>query len=174
MSDEEFTTAVKESISIRQVLLKMGLRPAGGNYQTVHRRIAALKLDTSHFLGMGHLKGRPNPWARKIPLADILVVGASWRGTTDHLKKRLLKAGLLEHRCAGCTLTEWRGGPIPLELEHRNGDRSDNRVSNLCLLCPNCHALTPTYRAKNVRTCRERRAQVVESGDTGALNAPSP
>jgi len=40
------------------------------------------------------------------------------------------------------------GGPIPLELDHIDGCRSNNQLQNLRLLCPNCHALTPTYRSK--------------------------
>jgi len=48
-------------------------------------------------------------------------------------------------------LAEWLGQPIPLELEHANGDRTDNRLEKLSLLCPNCHALTPTYRGRNKR-----------------------
>jgi hypothetical protein len=63
------------------------------------------------------------------------------------LKKRLLREGLLQPRCAHCNLTTWRGLPVPLELDH-NGNNRDNRFANLRLLCPNCHALTPTYRSR--------------------------
>jgi predicted HNH restriction endonuclease len=48
-----------------------------------------------------------------------------------------------------CNNTEWNGQPIPLELEHKNGNNQDNSLNNLCLLCPNCHAQTSTYRGKN-------------------------
>ena len=67
------------------------------------------------------------------------------------MKKRLLREGVFQRKCYGCDLTEWMGRPIPIELEHKNGDSTDNRLENLTLLCPNCHALTETYRAKNVK-----------------------
>ena len=57
---------------------------------------------------------------------------------------------IFEPECATCGNTTWQGCPVPLELEHRNGNRYDNRIENLELLCPNCHALTPTYRGRNI------------------------
>jgi len=50
-----------------------------------------------------------------------------------------------------CGLTEWNNKPISLELDHINGINNDNRLENLRIICPNCHAQTPTYRGrKNV------------------------
>ncbi|MBV9285111.1 MAG: HNH endonuclease [Acidimicrobiia bacterium] len=83
------------------------------------------------------------------PLERILVENSPYTGSSK-LKARLLREGLLEPRCDECGLTEWNGRPAPLELDHRNGDRRDNRLTNLRLLCPNCHAQTPTYRGKNI------------------------
>ena len=68
--------------------------------------------------------------------------------------------------CSDCGLAEWRGKPIPLESDHRNGNGDDHRSENLRLVCPNCHAQTPTYRARNVgngrvvRRLRERQRYV--------------
>jgi hypothetical protein len=61
-----------------------------------------------------------------------------------------VEEGLKDHRCEACDLTRWRGRPIPLELDHIDGDRTNNELQNLRLLCPNCHALTPTYRGRNI------------------------
>jgi 5-methylcytosine-specific restriction endonuclease McrA len=66
------------------------------------------------------------------------------------LKARLLKDGLKELRCEECGLSDWRDRPLSLELHHVNGDGRDNRLSNLVLLCPNCHSQTDNWggRAK--------------------------
>jgi hypothetical protein len=53
------------------------------------------------------------------------------------------------HACMMCNNTEWLGDPIPLELDHTDGDAGNNHPSNLRLLCPNCHAKTPTHKARN-------------------------
>jgi len=53
------------------------------------------------------------------------------------------------HSCAVCKLGEWVGQPIPLELDHIDGNPDNNSEGNLRLICPNCHALTPTYKGRN-------------------------
>jgi len=73
------------------------------------------------------------------------------RVQSNKLRIKLLREGLKEAKCERCGNVEWLGLPIPLEVHHINGDKSKNELSNLQLLCPNCHALTPTYRGKNIK-----------------------
>lgn len=148
-TNEELTQAVAGSISIRETLTKLGVKPSGGNYETIKRRIAELDLDTSHFRGLGWLRGQRNIHTVKQSLDDILVRKSTYKNTNS-LKRRLLSEGIFEPVCSSCGLDTWLDQPIPLELDHINGERRDNRLENLRLLCPNCHALTETYRGKNI------------------------
>jgi len=146
-SDQEIIEVVKVSRSLAAVLRQLGLRP-GGNQSRLKRRIEALGLDTSHFLGQGWQKGRRTPVVPPRPLEEVLVEG-SW-AQSSHLRMRLIRSGLKEPKCEACGRDTWNDVPIPLELDHRNGRRDDNRLTNLRLLCPNCHAQTPTYRGRNI------------------------
>jgi hypothetical protein len=69
----------------------------------------------------------------------------------QHLKRRLIDAGLKENACEECGIAEWRGRPITLALHHRNGSGRDNRLQNLAILCPNCHSQTENFGGRNVR-----------------------
>lgn len=64
-------------------------------------------------------------------------------------KLRLYLIYLRGHACEECHRTTWNNLPIPLETHHINGKYNDNRLENLQLDCPNCHALTDNYKAKN-------------------------
>jgi hypothetical protein len=61
------------------------------------------------------------------------------------LKRRLIADGIKEERCEACGIAEWLGAPLPMTLHHVNGVRDDNRLENLQILCPNCHALTDSW-----------------------------
>jgi hypothetical protein len=67
------------------------------------------------------------------------------------LKLRLLRDNIKDYRCERCEIITWNGIPTPLELHHRNGDRRDNRLCNLQLLCPNCHAQEPNNSGRGKR-----------------------
>src|SRR4051812_44947245 len=95
-SDTDIINAVRSSYSIRQVLRLLGLSPTGANYTGLHAHCKRLKLDTSHFTGQSHLRGKTHTWTPSRPLAEVLVMDSTYRTTSD-LKKRLLKEGLLNN-----------------------------------------------------------------------------
>jgi DNA-binding CsgD family transcriptional regulator len=103
--------------------------------------------------------GRIVPREWRIPLEELLVKGR--RTGRGHLKKRLIGAGLIEERCERCGLTDWQGKPLGLELHHKNGDGTDNRLPNLEILCPNCHAQTDTWGGRNAHKRPERHLKLV-------------
>lgn len=147
-SKEDFIKAVASSTSIRQVLISLNVESYGGNYRTAKNYIEKLSLDTSHFLGQGWNKGKsPNIYQDRTT-EDYL--NNKYPIQSNKLRLRLLKDGYLEHKCYLCENTEWNGKPIPIELEHIDGNNQNNELSNLTILCPNCHAQTATYRGKNI------------------------
>lgn len=145
---EEIQRAVSDSFSYAQTLSKLGLKPMGGNYRILQRKLQEYAIDTKHFTGMGHLKGKTHNWSKKIPLDEILKEGTTYQ--SFKLKNRLLKEKIIENKCSQCGLEdEWNGKKINHHLDHFNGINTDNRLENLRLLCPNCHSQTDTYTGKN-------------------------
>ncbi len=164
-TDNEVKKAVANSKSYAETLRNLNLTIFGSAYQTLKQRIKLLKLSTDHFTGRAYLKGATHNRAVKIPLSELLVVGSSI--TSNALKKKLLKEGLLIYECNRCKLVDWLGEKITLQLDHINGDHGDNRIENLRLLCPNCHSLTPTF-------CRSKNAKVSELADDTVSKTVAP
>lgn len=145
-SEEKLRELVARSTSVNEVVRQLGINPVGGNHAHISRRIAALRIDTSHFLQ------RP-PRRPKGALGDRLTLGSPSDGRVpgERLRRELLRQGVKDE-CAECgNEGEWLGEPLRLEVDHTNGDWWDNRRENLRLLCPNCHAATDTYRGRKRR-----------------------
>lgn len=142
---EQVKEATKTSLSIRQTLIKLGRKPRGGNYKIVKRLIEKYKIDISHMLGKNTNKGRK--FNHRTTLNDLLVNGKSY--SSHKLRIRLIEENIFNHQCNLCKNTHWLSELIPLELDHIDGNHDNNELSNLQLLCPNCHAKTPNYRGKN-------------------------
>ena len=85
-----------------------------------------------------------------IPLDEILL-GKYPYYQTYKLKNRLIKDGIKMNICEICGISSWNDKPISLELHHKDGNRTNHRLENLILLCPNCHSQTETFRAKNIK-----------------------
>jgi Zn finger protein HypA/HybF involved in hydrogenase expression len=85
---------------------------------------------------------------RNVTALDTWLVAGS-TVNRQHLKRRLIAAGLKRAACEECGLIDWCGRPITLELHHRNGVRNDNRLENLAILCPNCHSQTENFGRRN-------------------------
>jgi hypothetical protein len=160
-SKEQLINAVQTSRSHSQVLRKLGLAALGGNYAQLKKYLKECNLDTSHFRKQGWSKGlKIKPYYHKT-ISELLVENSETN--TVSVKRRLLKEGIFEYKCYKCSNISWNDQPIPLELEHINGIRTDNRLENLTLLCPNCHAQTSTYRGKNIKIRTSDGTEYMES-----------
>lgn len=160
-TDEQLIEAVKTSLSIAEVCRKLGIKAVGGNYATIHNKINKLNLDTTHFTGKAWNQGlKYKVIVPAKPLQEILKENTTYQ--SYKLKLRLIKEGLKEEKCECCRNTKWLGQPIKLELHHINGNHNDNRLENLQLLCPNCHAYTDNYRGKNIKQSAQKKISEVE------------
>lgn len=130
--------AINSSQSMREAASKTQL-----HFNTFKKYALILGLYNPNPAGKGIKKKMPS-----IPIEEILS-GKHNGYHTFKLAKRLLKEGIKEHKCENCEITEWNNLPVPLELDHIDGNSYNHQKDNLRFLCPNCHAQTSTHRGRN-------------------------
>jgi len=142
-SEEFLKEIVDKSISISQVLINIGLKPSGGNYYHITKKIKDYNIDITHFLGQGWSKNKisPRKYTKEEFILKILTINSNYR--SHLLKLKLYDYGLKFKYCEKCGQGEiWCDEILGLELHHINGINNDNRIENLKILCPNCHSQT--------------------------------
>lgn len=130
-TDEDIILYAKEVKSIASILKKLNLNYCGGNYNTIKKKLAQLNVDISHWTGQN--------WNKEERLKD-------W---SNYKKSKYLRKHLLKERkntCEICKLDTWLNKPIGLEIHHIDGNKTNNSIENLQVLCLNCHYLTDNFR----------------------------
>lgn len=154
---EDFLNAVKSSVSISEILRKLGLKPRGANYFTVKKFIREWNVDTSHMLGKAHLKGKKRENLPFLPLEKVMIENSNYN--RSNLKRRLIKENILPNKCSICNQsTEWNNKNLVMILDHINGINNDNRIENLRLICPNCNSQQDTFcgrKNKKIYKCKD-------------------
>lgn len=155
------TELCKDSYSYAEVLKKAGRQQGGGTQATLKKKIEEYGIDISHFTGQKWHES-PNQKNNVISreqysLEEVFIKNSPV--TQKVLRGYIERHNILEYKCQTCGCDgNWQNGVIALEVDHINGDNTDNRIENLRYLCPNCHALTETYRGRNKALkseCRE-------------------
>lgn len=142
---EKLQNIIDNSNTIKEVLNKLNLKhDSGGNYKTLKQRIEYDNLDISKILVTRYTKKQNT---RK-NINDIFSINSIT--SRYQIKTIIIKYDLIKYSCEKCGLKDsWQNEKLILQLEHKNGISNDNRLENLCFLCPNCHSQTDTFAGKN-------------------------
>lgn len=146
VTDEQIIQAADKAQTMSQAAKELGLE-----FKAFMRRAKKLDVYKPNQSGKG-VSGEYHNTRRS---EEELLASAN-PGNSKNFKMRLFRAGLKENKCEECGIVEWNGKPITLQLHHVDGNRSNNKLENLQILCPNCHTQTDNYAGKNLVKYREK------------------
>lgn len=153
---ENLQKIILKNISMAGVIRDFGLKQTGGSQSYLTKKAKEWNIDTSHFMGQAHLRGKTHTWSPKIPIQNFLIKNSHCHRT--NLKNRLIKENILKNECNICgQQPDWKGKSLIMILDHINGVNNDNRKENLRLLCPNCNAQQTTFCGRNLKTISDQK-----------------
>ena len=139
---EEFIQTCSESLTMAIAAAKLGI-----HFNTFKRLAIEFGCYRPNQGGKG-VTDEKGAETRSVPLNEILE-GKHPHFQTYKLKCKLIKAGIIKNECSVRGISSWQGKKLSCELDHINGIRTDHRLENIRILCPNCHSQTDTFRSKN-------------------------
>jgi len=174
ISDEQLEQAILNSLSMSHALRLLGISPNGGTHGHYSARAKKAGISTEHFKPnrnvYGILKSKLKP-------EEILILKSedSMRTGRKYLLRALLESGV-SYVCVSCKNNgTWLGKAITLQIDHIDGNRNNNVITNLRFLCPNCHSQTETYGTKKPRLqCSKCSEFIQRSNRTGFCRSCAP
>jgi len=154
ITDEQLQTAIDNSNSVSAIMRNLGFGNATCPYKRkwVNGKLGSNKFDMTQFDENVETKHPCSNSVRKVDNELIFIKGDK-RIAGASLKKRLIEDYDWKDECVECnTGNIWNGKPITLQVDHINGDGTDNRLENLQIICPNCHTQTDTYAGRNKKS----------------------
>lgn len=147
---EDLQRFVEESISFLELCRKIKIKETPSNCRKLKNICNKNKISTEHFKGQSWGKGKK----RSLKEVDLFIkerlVLRTSKSSTHHLKNNLYKYNLKDRICEVCGISEvWQGKFLSLHIDHIDGNRLNDCLDNLRILCPNCHSQTHTYAGKN-------------------------
>lgn len=135
-----------------EMMRLLGIKQGGGGYQALDKWCKRYEVVPPDGSGIGRKNIQKHSWVAMSD--DEWFVNGVFR-TGQHTRKRLVSRGIVD-KCSICgQLPEWQGKPLTLQVDHINGDRWDNRIENVRILCPHCHTQTETYASTGSRRARK-------------------
>lgn len=143
---EDVRDAVKGALCWSDVCRSVGVSICTFNFKRLQRLCTQNNITTNHFDVQRSFRRGKREWTAEELFVKNCSIGRS------QLRQVLVRLGFYPGRCDECGIAEWNKKPLTIEIDHVNGNHTDNRKENLRWLCPNCHSQTPTYRSRSKAT----------------------
>jgi len=154
-SKENMQDLLDECSSFVEVLGRLGLSKHSGNHRTLNERVKKDNLNIQILIQNRKIKISNIGKKKKIPSNQIFIENSNY--SRSKIKQRVIQEKIIDYICEQCGNNGlWNGKKLILQLEHKNGNSTDNRLENLCFLCPNCHSQTETYSGKNSKKTKNK------------------
>lgn len=156
---QQVKVAIASNNTRSDVIKSLNKSPTTSMYRRLRLFEQEHNVDVSHYVPW-NAKGRKRSVIMNRKLTSDQIFKRNSPVAQAVLKNRIMRDSLLPYVCKKCNNSgEWMGEKITLQLEHINGDHSDNRLTNLCFMCPNCHSQTLTFCGRNTNRPVKSRAE---------------
>ncbi len=141
LTKEQLETHARESTNWKELMTKCGYTNYGCRYY-LQKKLYMNDISIDHFV-----KQTSN---KRYTDEEIFKENSEYT-SMQCVKHKLINKYKWKYECNICKISVWNNQSITLDIDHINGNHSDNRMENLRFLCPNCHSQTDTYKGRNVK-----------------------